>query len=89
MRPGETLRSERVIEQAGPMSVAYLRYWYEWYKKAARDALIPAEIRSEWVEFLEHVNKLQTPGGPAAISSCTTVTARIRSRPSGASSRRT
>lgn len=60
MRPGETLRSERVIEQAGPMSVAYLRYWYEWYKKSGSDALIPAEIRSEWIEFLEHVNKLET-----------------------------
>ena len=61
MRPGETLRSERVVEQAGPMSVAYLRYWYEWYRKSGTDALIPAEIRSEWVEFLEHVNKLETP----------------------------
>jgi len=61
LRPGETLRSERVIEQVGPMSVAYLRYWYEWYLKSRDDSLIPAEIRTEWVEYLEHVSKMETP----------------------------
>ena len=34
-------------------------------RRAGDDALIPAEIRSEWIEFLEHVNKLETPAGPA------------------------
>ena len=61
MRPGETLRSERVIDQVAPMSVAYLRYWYEWYKKTQDDSLIPAEIRTEWNEFKEHVAKMKTP----------------------------
>jgi alkanesulfonate monooxygenase SsuD/methylene tetrahydromethanopterin reductase-like flavin-dependent oxidoreductase (luciferase family) len=61
LRPGETLRSERVIDQVGPMSVAYLRYWYEWYKKLGDDSLIPAEIRNEWNEFKEHVEKMRTP----------------------------
>jgi alkanesulfonate monooxygenase SsuD/methylene tetrahydromethanopterin reductase-like flavin-dependent oxidoreductase (luciferase family) len=61
LRPGETLRSERVIEQVGPMSVAYLRYWYEWYLKSRDDTLIPAEIRTEWREYLEHVQKMETP----------------------------
>jgi len=61
LRPGETLRSERVIDQTGPMSVAYLRYWYEWYLKSKDDSLIPAEIRTEWNEFKEHVEKMTTP----------------------------
>ncbi|MFI5316181.1 MAG: LLM class flavin-dependent oxidoreductase [Myxococcota bacterium] len=61
LRPGETLRSERVVDQVGPMSVAYLRYWYEWYLKSGTDAAIPAEIRSEWNEFKEHVEKMETP----------------------------
>jgi len=61
LRPGETLRSERVIDQVGPMSVAYLRYWYEWYRKSRDDSLIPAEIRTEWNEFKEHVEKMETP----------------------------
>ena len=61
LRPGETLRSERVIDQVAPMSVAYLRYWYEWYRKSKDDSLIPAEIRSEWEEFKEHVEKMKTP----------------------------
>ncbi|HTO52991.1 MAG TPA: LLM class flavin-dependent oxidoreductase [Myxococcota bacterium] len=61
LRPGETLRSERVIDQVGPMSVAYLRYWYEWYRKLRDDSLIPAEIRSEWNEFKEHVEKMRSP----------------------------
>lgn len=61
MRPGETLRSERVIDQVAPMSVAYLRYWYEWYRKSGNDAAIPPEIRSEWEEFKEHVAKMETP----------------------------
>jgi hypothetical protein len=50
-----------VIEQVGPMSVAYLRYWYEWYLKSRDDTLIPAEIRTEWNEYLEHVQKMETP----------------------------
>jgi alkanesulfonate monooxygenase SsuD/methylene tetrahydromethanopterin reductase-like flavin-dependent oxidoreductase (luciferase family) len=61
LRPGETLRSERVIDQVAPMSVAYLRYWYEWYLKSRDDSLIPPDIRSEWTEFKEHVEKMQTP----------------------------
>ncbi len=61
LRPGETLRSERVIDQVAPMSVAYLRYWYEWYKKSRDDSAIPAEIRTEWNEFVEHVAKMKTP----------------------------
>ncbi|HTO71157.1 MAG TPA: LLM class flavin-dependent oxidoreductase [Myxococcota bacterium] len=61
MRPGETLRSERVVDQVAPMSVAYLRYWYEWCKKSGSDALIPEEIRAEYKEFVEHVGKMQTP----------------------------
>jgi len=61
MRPGETLHSERVIDQVQPMSVAYLRYWYEWCKKSGSDALIPPEIRSEYDEFVEHVQKMETP----------------------------
>ncbi len=43
------------------MSVAYLRYWYEWYVKSRDDTLIPAEIRIEWCEYLEHVQKMETP----------------------------
>jgi alkanesulfonate monooxygenase SsuD/methylene tetrahydromethanopterin reductase-like flavin-dependent oxidoreductase (luciferase family) len=61
LRPGETLRSERVIDQVAPMSVAYLRYWYEWWRKSRNDAAIPDEIRSEWNEFKEHVEKMETP----------------------------
>jgi alkanesulfonate monooxygenase SsuD/methylene tetrahydromethanopterin reductase-like flavin-dependent oxidoreductase (luciferase family) len=61
LRPGETLRSERVIDQVGPMAVAYLRYWYEWYLKSGTDEPIPEEIRGEWREYLEHVGKMQTP----------------------------
>jgi alkanesulfonate monooxygenase SsuD/methylene tetrahydromethanopterin reductase-like flavin-dependent oxidoreductase (luciferase family) len=61
LRPGETLRSERVIDLVAPMSVAYLRYWYEWYRKSRDDSAIPPEIRSEWDEFVEHVAKMKTP----------------------------
>ena len=61
LRPGETLRSERVIDQVAPMSVAYLRYWYEWCKKSGSDAAIPEAIRAEWREFVEHVAKMETP----------------------------
>ncbi len=66
LRPGETLRSERVIEQVGPMSVAYLRYWYEWYLKSRDDSLIPAEIRTEWREYLEHTAPSRCPRSGAS-----------------------
>ena len=65
MRPGETLRSERVIEQAGPMSVAYLRYWYEWYKKSGTDALIPRRDPQRVGRVSRARQQAPDPGRPA------------------------
>ena len=61
LRPGETLGSERVIDQVGPMTTAYLHYWYEWYKKTGCDEAVPREIFAAWREYLEHVEKMETP----------------------------
>jgi hypothetical protein len=50
-----------VIDQVGPMTTAYLHYWYEWYRKSGSDDAVPREIFAEWREYLEHVQKMETP----------------------------
>ncbi len=61
LRPGETLESERVIDQVGPMTTAYLHYWYEWYKKSGSSDAVPPDIADTFQEYLEHVRKMDTP----------------------------
>jgi alkanesulfonate monooxygenase SsuD/methylene tetrahydromethanopterin reductase-like flavin-dependent oxidoreductase (luciferase family) len=61
LQPGETLRSDRVIDQTGSMVAASLHYWYEIYLKAGHDDFIPDACREEWNGYLEHVSKMETP----------------------------
>jgi alkanesulfonate monooxygenase SsuD/methylene tetrahydromethanopterin reductase-like flavin-dependent oxidoreductase (luciferase family) len=61
LKPGESLESDRVIDQVGSMVTAFLHYWYEIYQKAGSDAFVAEECREEWDGYLQHVSKMETP----------------------------
>ena len=61
LRPGETLSSERVIDEAGSMVTAGLHYWYEVWQKTGRQDFIAREAADDWAAYLEHVEKMETP----------------------------
>ena len=58
LQPGETLESERVIDEVGSMVAAGLHYWYEAYKLTGRDDFIPSAVRDEWEQYLRSVDEI-------------------------------
>ncbi len=62
LRRGETLSSERVIDQVGSMVTAALHYWWELHRKVGTDAFVPEECRAEWEGYLRYVEAMETPG---------------------------
>ena len=61
LAPGESMTSDRAVEQVGSMVAATLHYWYEIYLKAGHDGFIPDSCRDEWDGYLAHVEKMETP----------------------------
>jgi alkanesulfonate monooxygenase SsuD/methylene tetrahydromethanopterin reductase-like flavin-dependent oxidoreductase (luciferase family) len=58
LEPGESMTSDRVIEEVGAMVTAGLHYWWEAYQKTGSDAFIPDALRDDWAQYLEFVDKL-------------------------------
>jgi alkanesulfonate monooxygenase SsuD/methylene tetrahydromethanopterin reductase-like flavin-dependent oxidoreductase (luciferase family) len=61
LRPGETLTSERVIDEVGSMVTAMLHYWYEWYLKTGSADFVPQEAQNEWDAYFDYVERLPEP----------------------------
>ncbi len=61
LEPGESLDSDRVIDEVGSMVSASLHFWYELYVQGGSDAFIPSECASEWEQYLDYVAKMETP----------------------------
>jgi alkanesulfonate monooxygenase SsuD/methylene tetrahydromethanopterin reductase-like flavin-dependent oxidoreductase (luciferase family) len=61
LAPGESLSSDRVIDEVGSMVSASLHFWYELYLQGGSDAFIPPECASEWEQYLDYVAKMETP----------------------------
>jgi len=61
LEPGETLESDRVIDEVGSMVSASLHFWYELYQQSGSDAFIPPDCASEWQQYLDYVAKMETP----------------------------
>lgn len=55
LRPGETLESERVIDQVDSAVVSTLHYWYELYQEWGRDDFVSSRVRGVWEDYRTYV----------------------------------
>lgn len=61
LEPGETLESERVVDETGSMVTATLHFWWELAAQAGTDAFVPDECRAEWESYRAYVEAMETP----------------------------
>jgi alkanesulfonate monooxygenase SsuD/methylene tetrahydromethanopterin reductase-like flavin-dependent oxidoreductase (luciferase family) len=61
LQPGETMTSDRVIDEVGPMAAATLHYWWELYQKDGDTSTVAGRCRVLWEEYLAFTEKMETP----------------------------
>ncbi len=61
LKPGESMTSERVIDEIGPMAAATLHYWWEYYQKDGDTSTVAQRCRNLWDEYLAFTEKMETP----------------------------
>jgi len=61
LRPGESMTSDRVIDEIGPMAAATLHYWWELYQMDGDTSTVAGRCRDLWEEYLAFTEKMETP----------------------------
>jgi len=61
LKPGESVASERVIDEVGPMAIASLHYWWEMYQKDGDTSTVAQRCRNLWDEYLAFTERMETP----------------------------
>lgn len=61
LRPGETLASERVIDQVDSAVVSTLHYWFELYQEWGRDDFVSDRVRGTWEDYKAYVEETMPP----------------------------
>ena len=61
LKPGESMTSDRVIDEIGPMAAATLHYWWELYQKDGDTSTVAGRCRNLWDEYLAFTEKMETP----------------------------
>lgn len=61
LEPGESMTSDRVIDEIGPMATASLHYWWELYQKDGDTSTVAGRCRNLWDEYLAFTEKMETP----------------------------
>lgn len=61
MRPGETLRSDRVIDACGSQVMCTIRFVYEIVQYTKNEEVIPEFLHDIWEPYCEHVARMKTP----------------------------
>ena len=61
LQPGESMTSDRVIDEIGPMAAATLHYWWELYQKDGDTSTVAGRCRNLWDEYLAFTEKMETP----------------------------
>ena len=59
LHPGETLRSDRVIEAAGSWVVCSIHFVYEVWQYTQNEEVVPEHFRSFWEEYCDHVAAME------------------------------
>ena len=61
LKPGETLTSDRVIEECGSYVTAIIHFVWEIYQQTRDEAVIPEAYKGIWDEYCASVEKMETP----------------------------
>ena len=61
LEPGESMTSDRVIDEIGPMAAASLHYWWELYQKDGDTSTVAGRCRNLWDEYLAFTEKMEMP----------------------------
>lgn len=61
LRPGETLESERVVDETDAAVVSTLHYWYELKQEWGRDDFVPDRVRGTWEDYKAYVAATMPP----------------------------
>lgn len=61
LRHGETLASERVIDEVDSAVVSTLHYWYELYQEWGRDDFVSDRARGVWEDYKTYVAETMPP----------------------------
>jgi alkanesulfonate monooxygenase SsuD/methylene tetrahydromethanopterin reductase-like flavin-dependent oxidoreductase (luciferase family) len=61
LRPGESMTSDRVIDEIGSMAAATLHYWWELYQKDGDTSTVAGRCRDLWEEYLAFTERMETP----------------------------
>ena len=61
LQSGESMTSDRVIDEIGPMAAATLHYWWELYQKDGDTSTVAGRCRGLWEEYLAFTEKMETP----------------------------
>jgi alkanesulfonate monooxygenase SsuD/methylene tetrahydromethanopterin reductase-like flavin-dependent oxidoreductase (luciferase family) len=61
LRPGETLKSDRVVDQTGATVIGMLHMWYELYRVWNDDSIVPDECRDVWERYLRLIDGWNMP----------------------------
>ena len=61
LRPGESMTSDRVIDEIGPMAAATLHYWWELYQKDGDTSTVAGRCQNLWDEYLAFTEKMEVP----------------------------
>ena len=58
LKSGESLTSDRVVEETGAPVVSSLHFWYELMLQRGNDGFIQDSIRAEWEDYKRHVEAM-------------------------------
>lgn len=61
LHPGESMTSDRVIDEIGPMAAATLHYWWELYQMNGDTSTVAGRCQNLWDEYLAFTEKMETP----------------------------
>ena len=61
LRPGESITSDRVIDEIGSMALATLHYWWELYQMNGDTSTIARRCWDLWEEYLAFTEKMDIP----------------------------
>lgn len=61
LEPGESVTSDRVIDEIGSMAAATLHYWWELYQKNGDTSTISQRCWTLWEEYLAFTERMEAP----------------------------
>src|SRR5689334_23262915 len=61
LRPGESMTSDRVIDEIGSMAAATRHYWWELYQMDGDTSPVAGRCRGLWEEYLAFIQEMELP----------------------------